>query len=103
MAWSNATLLVSGILLMTSLGAFSNNRPLLAFTLIFFGFAVFIVTWQVKCPRCRLQVYSKDGVRHMGELPSKSCERCGRPRYGVWPFQYIFRSEPWDGIRRRES
>lgn len=59
----------------------------------------FLLSWQVKCPRCRLQVHSKDGVRGFGEKASKNCERCGRTRVGVWPFQYLVAPEPWGGER----
>ena len=95
-----ATFLEIATLVLAAAALFSADSNLSACA----GFAIaalasFGLSWSVRCPRCGLQVHSRDGVRKFGQAASKHCERCGRTRIGVWPLQYKMRAEPWDGVK----
>ncbi|WP_155908220.1 hypothetical protein [Asticcacaulis sp. YBE204] len=51
------------------------------------------------CPRCRLNVNVSGDVPSWKPI-SSTCIRCGRNRKGVWPLQFVFKPEPWDGVRK---
>jgi hypothetical protein len=60
------------------------------------GTALVTVAYAVRCPRCAGPVATRNPLWNGG--PSYDwCPICGRRRQGIWPFQYTFRPEAWDG------
>lgn len=50
---------------------------------------------QIRCPRCRLRVWSDGGDEPQSKVPGlpKSVCPCGRKRVWVFPLQYLIRPE----------
>jgi hypothetical protein len=69
----------------------------IAFTALYIAGILLIMTaFAVRCPRCTGPVSSRNTLRKGGPK-SEWCPICGRRRQGIWPFQYLLRSENWDG------
>lgn len=92
MFFAGLTTAVGFACLVAAVFAYDANVPI---SLGFVAAALFsfFVHSQVKCPRCRLHVYGKEGFRKFGETLPQTCPRCGRNRKGVWPFQYALAPE----------
>ena len=62
------------------------------------GALLFIVANLTLCPRCRLNIARRPTKYRHDLMPiPHHCFRCGRTRIGVWPLQFLFKPEPWDG------
>lgn len=66
--------------------------------LIIIGIFLFVTGNAALCPRCKLNIARKATIwRHSGKPIPRYCFRCGRNRKGVWPYQFLFKAEAWDG------
>ncbi len=65
------------------------------------GILFMCVFFFLRCPRCAAHViFSGDGIAWLNV--DHCCVKCGRARRGIWPFQFIFAREKWDGKFRSE-
>ena len=62
------------------------------------GIVACVLSALTGCPRCGLNLtIDKRFFQKSHNDKGPDCPQCGRTRKGVWPLQFIFKPEPWDG------
>lgn len=53
-----------------------------------------VIGFNYRCPRCRTYLgRSREGWYGIGATLSDTCIKCGRPKRGTYPFQWLLRPE----------
>jgi hypothetical protein len=90
-----ASWLVIGFALILNISTSQTINWPLAIAAVLGMLALSTLQHQIRCPKCRLKVWSDGGPGPQvkaGRHPKSNCP-CGRNRVWIWPLQYLIRPE----------